>query len=134
MEYEVFEREITVSEKDLDDLNHVNNVQYVQWIQDIAKQHWEIKGSKELKEKYIWVVIHHDISYKQQAFLNDKIKLQTYVGETTFVTSKRFVNILNSQTGEILVEAVSKWCLLDADTKKPIKITKELKEVFAKQS
>lgn len=134
MEYEVFEQEVMVNKEHLDDLNHVNNVQYVQWIQDIAKEHWELRGSKELKEKYIWVVVHHDISYKQQAFLNDSVTLQTYVGETTFVTSKRFVNIINSQTGDVLVEAKSKWCLLDAETKKPIKITKELKEVFSKKN
>lgn len=131
-ENEVYEKIVKVSESHLDDLNHVNNVQYVQWAQDIAKEHWEKKASKTLKQKYIWVVVHHDISYKHQAFLNDEILLQTFVGQTTFVTSKRYVNIINNKTGAILVEVISKWCLLDAETKKPIKITTELKEVFQK--
>ncbi len=44
-------------EEDLDDLNHVNNVRYVQWIQDIAKEHWEVRATEQLKKDFIWVVI-----------------------------------------------------------------------------
>jgi acyl-CoA thioester hydrolase len=130
---ETYTHELKVTTKDLDDLNHVNNVRYVQWIQDIAKDHWEIRATDELKKNFIWVVIRHEIDYKKQAFLGDDILVETYVGETTFVTSERFVNIRNAKSGEILVAAKSMWCLLDASSKRPTKITEELRTVFHKR-
>ncbi|MCY2687701.1 acyl-CoA thioesterase [Salinimicrobium sp. TH3] len=129
---ETYTHQRTVVEEDLDDLHHVNNVRYVQWIQDIAKEHWEVRATEQLKNDFIWVVIRHEIDYKKQAFLGDEILIETYVGETTFVTSERFVNIKNAKTGEILVATKSMWCLLNADSKKPTKITEELRRVFHK--
>ncbi|WP_029034628.1 acyl-CoA thioesterase [Salinimicrobium terrae] len=129
---ETYTHQRTVAQEDLDDLHHVNNVRYVQWIQDIAKEHWEVRASAQLKNEFIWVVIRHEIDYKKQAFLGDDILIETFVGETTFVTSERFVNIKNAETGEILVAAKSMWCLLDADSKRPTKITEELRTVFHK--
>jgi acyl-CoA thioester hydrolase len=123
----------TVTEDDLDDLNHVNNVRYVQWIQDIAKEHWEVRATDELKKQFFWVVIRHEIDYKKQAFLGDEILIETFVGETTFVTSARFVNIKNAETGEVLVAAKSMWCLLDTASKRPTKITEDLRTVFHKK-
>lgn len=130
---EVYVHKRKVSEDDLDDLHHVNNVRYVQWIQDIAKEHWEVRATDQLKKDFIWVVIRHEIDYKKQAFLGDEILIETYVGETTFVTSERFVNIKNAETEEILVAAKSTWCLLDADSKRPTKITEDLRTVFHKK-
>lgn len=130
---ETYTNELKVTKDDLDDLHHVNNVRYVQWIQNIAKEHWEVRATDQLKKDFIWVVIRHEIDYKKQAFLGDDILVETYVGETTFVTSERFVNIKNAETGEILVAAKSMWCLLDADSKRPTKITEELRTVFHKR-
>lgn len=130
---ETYTHQRTVTKEDLDDLHHVNNVRYVQWIQDIAKEHWEVRATDQLKQDFIWVVIRHEIDYKKQAFLGNDILIETFVGETTFVTSERFVNIKDAKTGDMLVAAKSMWCLLDADTKRPTKITEELRTVFHKR-
>jgi acyl-CoA thioester hydrolase len=129
---EIYEKTITVNASDLDDLKHVNNVQYVQWIQDIAKEHWENRVSEEILNTCFWVVIRHEIDYKQQAFLDDELIIQTFVGDQTHVTSQRFVNILNKQTKKVLVKAKSTWCLMDYKTKKPVKISEEMLRVFYK--
>jgi acyl-CoA thioester hydrolase len=129
---EIYEKTITVNASDLDDLKHVNNVQYVQWIQDIAKEHWENRVSEEILNTCFWVVIRHEIDYKQQAFLDDELIIQTFVGDQTHVTSQRFVNILNKQTKKVLVKAKSTWCLMDYKTKKHVKISEEMLRVFYK--
>ena len=131
---EIYTRRIRVIPEDLDDLNHVNNVRYVQWIQDIPKQQWELRATPELKEKFLWVVVRHEIDYKKPALIDDELLVETYVGATTFVTSLRHVNIKNSETGEILVASQSTWCLLDADRKKPTKITEDLRRIFHKSN
>lgn len=127
---EIFEKTIIVKASDLDELKHVNNVQYVQWIQDIAKEHWEKRASEETLNTYFWVVIRHEIDYKQQAFLDEELLIQTFVGEYTHVTSQRLVNIVNKKTKKLLVKAKSTWCLMDYKTKKPVKISEEMVRVF----
>lgn len=122
----VFEKCIKVTKDDLDELEHVNNVRYVQWMEDIAKIHWQEKAPQEIQENYFWIVVRHEIDYKGQAFLGDEILLQTYVGEHTHVTSQRHVVIRNKATEKILIQAKSTWCLMNAETKRPVKITEEM--------
>lgn len=127
---DIYEKKIVVEKKHLDKQKHVNNVQYVQWVQDVAEEHWEKRATPQQIEKYIWVVVKHEINYKKEAFLGDHISLLTYVGETTHVTSVRHVIIKNADNDKLLVEARTTWCLLDAETKKPSKISEELKRLF----
>lgn len=129
---EIFEKEFEVQESDLDKQQHVNNVQFVQWVQDIAEAHWEARATDEQKSGHFWVVVKHEIAYKKEAFLGDQILMQTYVGETTNVTSVRHVIIKNKETDKVLVEAQTTWCLLDAETRRPARITPVMKRVFEK--
>lgn len=129
-EPELYETTLIVEKSHLDKQNHVNNVQYVQWVQDIAEEHWEVRASQKQKSDFIWVVIRHEIDYKKEAVLGDKILLQTHVGDSTHVTSKRHVFIKNAETGALLAKAETTWCLLNAHNKKPVKISMDLIEVF----
>ncbi len=129
---EIYEKTVTVRSSDLDELKHVNNVQYVQWIQDIAKEHWKTRASEEILNTYFWVVIRHEIDYKQQALLGDELLIQTFVGDHTHVTSQRFVNIVHKKTKKVVVQAKSTWCLMDYKSKKPVKISEEMVRVFYK--
>lgn len=127
---EIFELKFPVEKRHLDKQNHVNNVQYVQWVQDVAQAHWEARATPAQQEKLFWIVVKHEISYKQQAFLGEEILLQTYVGKTTHVKSTRHVIIKNAETKKVLVEAKTVWALMDEEKQKPTKISEELKKVF----
>ena len=117
-----------VSESDIDVHKHVNNVAYLRWIQDVAVAHWQTAASSELQKKYTWYVIRHEIDYKKQAFENEEITAITWVGEATKIRCERFTEIKRGE--EILAKARSVWCLLDATNNKPIRITKELQDIF----
>jgi len=127
---ELYQKHINVSEDDLDDQEHVNNVRYVQWIQDVAQEHWETRASEEQKAGLAWVVVRHEIDYKKEALLNDEILLETRIIDTTHVTSLREVVIKNNNSGKLLAKAKTTWCLLDQKTKKPQRISNELKQIF----
>ena len=127
---ELYQKHINVSEDDLDDQEHVNNVRYVQWIQDVAQEHWETRASEEQKAGLAWVVVRHEIDYKREALLNDEILLETRIIDTTHVTSLREVIIKNNNSGKLLAKAKTTWCLLDQKTKKPQRISDELKQIF----
>lgn len=127
---DIYEKKLVVEKQHLDKQEHVNNVQYVQWVQEVAEEHWESKATEEQKQNFIWVVVRHEIDYKKEAFLGDEILLHTYVSDTTHVTSLRHVIIKDVQTQKLLAQAKTTWCLLDAETKKPVKISEDLKRIF----
>ena len=123
-----FEIEMIVSEKDIDHLNHVNNVVYLQWVQDIATKHWNQLKDGHDTSNYVWVVIRHELDYSGQATLNDVIKIKTWVGETTGIKSIRHVAFYKGE--RLLVEAKTFWCLVDAKTLRPRRITGEILKVL----
>ena len=125
-----FEQTVTVTKEDLDELNHVNNVVYLQWIQDVAKAHWLTIAPKALTEKYIWMVLRHEIDYRSQAFLDDTLQLKTWVNWSEGVKSERAVEISNLSTGKIIIQSKTTWCLLDASSKRPHRIEKDITEIF----
>ena len=127
---QVFETQITVTKDDIDELNHVNNVRYVQWVNDAAKLHWQQNTSKQITDAYYWVVISHHIDYKSSAFLNDVITLKTYVTKSEGVTSTRIVEMYNSKSNKLLVKSETNWCLIDAKTNRPTRITDEIVKLF----
>ena len=126
------EQEITVSVDDLDELNHVNNVVYVDWVQDIAKNHWNSLVSNEIIKNYYWVLLEHQIKYLSPAFLNDRIRLKTYIEKTEGVKSNRVVEIYNLNSNKLLVNSITTWCLVNAKTNKPNRITDEIRQAFGK--
>lgn len=127
----ILEKEITVSKNDLDDLNHVNNVVYVNWIQEIAKNHWNVLVSDEIKDNYYWVLLEHNIKYLHSALLNEKIIIKTYIEETKGVKSSRIVEIFNKGTNQLLVTSKTIWCLINAKTNKPSRINNEIRKAFS---
>ncbi|MBJ6368914.1 acyl-CoA thioesterase [Snuella sedimenti] len=127
-----YEAILTVTKNDLDDLNHVNNVSYVQWVQNIAKNHWLQKASKSILDTYFWVMVSHFIEYKGEALLNDVIKLKTYITKSEGVKSTRIVEIINERTNELLAKSETTWCLIKSETKKPTRITQDIKNLFLK--
>ena len=117
---------IKVTSKDIDELNHVNNVRYIQWIQDISIEHWYSAIKNKLSKQYIWVVASHYVEYRRSAVLNDKLSIETYVEKFEGSLSHRIVEIKNSNTGKMNVKALTKWCLIDPETKRPIPIPDEI--------
>ncbi len=125
-----FQKNIIVSKDDLDHLNHVNNVRYVQWVQDIAEAHWFKNTTQGIRNQYFWVLIEHHIKYKGEAVLGDKLQLKTYVSKSEGVSSIRHVEITNTSNNKLIVISETKWCFMNAETKRPTRITEEIASLF----
>jgi len=120
----LFEQKHTVTPEEIDEYNHVNNVVYVQWMQNISDAHWK-ELSKNVKNiDYVWFVIRHEVDYKNQAVLGDEVTLRTWVGKTEGIRSVRHFEMYRGEI--LLVKSQTTFCLLDANTKKPKRITKEV--------
>ncbi|MFD1316265.1 acyl-CoA thioesterase [Namhaeicola litoreus] len=112
-----------VEAKDIDRLHHVNNVVYLEWVNEIAKLHWE-ELAKDHVQDYYWVVRKHVIEYFKSALLNDVLTISTWVGTSKGVLSDRYVEIKIGET--ILVKVKSTWCLIDAQSHRPKRITEDM--------
>ncbi|MEZ4777914.1 MAG: thioesterase family protein [Flavobacteriaceae bacterium] len=130
MNAQVFEKKIRVPSSAIDAQNHVNNLSYLQWCVDAAEAHWKNNTSQKVREKYIWYVLHHSIDYKNPAFENEELQIQTWVTAAEGVKSEREYRITRINDGKVLIEAKTLWCLLDAKTLKPTKITDEIRTLF----
>lgn len=119
-----FTESFTVEHRHLDALKHVNNVVYLQWIQDISEKHWNVLAPQPIKDNYIWVALRHEIDYHKAAFLHDRVKLHTWIGDSYGVKSERFVKIYKGE--EVLVVSKTIWCLLHAKNMKPAKINTDI--------
>ena len=120
-----FRHSINVLPSDIDEMGHVNNVVYVRWVQEVAAAHWASVASEELRSRYLWIVLRHEIDYKNPAFINNEIKGTTWVGEHYGARFERFVKLMN-QGDKILAEAKTMWCMVDAKTMRPTRITDEV--------
>lgn len=125
-----FEKLVTVIEDDLDDLEHVNNVRYVQWIQDISKEHWQTVAPATMRAGIIWVVMNHHIFYKSAAKLGDTISIKTFITKSKGAISERAVEMHNHKTNALLLRSTTEWCLLNAKTHKPMRISDAIKALF----
>ncbi len=128
----LFTHQLIALKSDIDHLNHVNNVVYVRWVQEVAAAHWDAMASKELKNKYAWMLIRHEIDYLSQAYEGDIITGETWVGETKGATFERFVEL--SKGDQILTKSKMIWCLLDSQTLKPKRVDSMMIELVKKVS
>ncbi len=126
----VFKLTIQVQPGDIDERNHVNNVVYLRWVQDVAYAHWITLGTKELTASYNWVVLRHEIDYHSAALQGDAIEASTWIDIPEGPRQKRYVSIRRVADGKVLASATTTWCLLDAVSGRPRRVTDTITSVF----
>jgi acyl-CoA thioester hydrolase len=126
----IYSYEFQVQESDIDQLNHVNNVVYVQWIQDAAIKHWSTVAPEKAQKDYVWVIVRHEIDYRKPGKSGDQIHIKTWVLNASGISSVRQVQIFRKKDMQLLVESKTTWCMLDAKTHRPVRITNEIRNIF----
>ena len=126
-----FEMVIPVLPGDIDEQNHVNNTVYLRWVQDIATAHWRAVASPNAQKAIGWVVLRHEIDYKGPATLGDEVVLSTWVGQATRLTFERFTEIRRNSDGQLLSQARTLWCPIDAQTGRPVRVSADVRAQFS---
>jgi acyl-CoA thioester hydrolase len=75
-------------------------------------------------------MLSHHIQYKGEAFLDDILKLKTYVIKSEGVKSTRVVEIYNKETGKLLITSETIWCFMTMETKRPARIPQDITDLF----
>ncbi|HEY1205778.1 MAG: thioesterase family protein [Bryobacteraceae bacterium] len=128
---EVFELPILVEAADIDELGHVNNVTYLRWVQDAAVAHWRARAPAADQAKLFWIVLRHEIDYKQPARLGDTVVARTWVGAASRLKFERHTEVLRESDGRLLAKARTLWCPIDAETGKPASVSPEVRASFS---
>ncbi len=127
----IFELAVTVKPEDIDELGHANNVTYLRWVQDAAVAHWRSAAPAEDQAKLVWVVVRHEIDYKQPALPGDEILARTWVGSATRITFERHTELVRAGDWSLLARARTLWCPLDARSGKPTAVSPEVRARFS---
>jgi acyl-CoA thioester hydrolase len=122
---------IPVDPADIDELGHVNNVTYLRWVQEAAVAHWCAQAAPEDQAKLVWVVVRHEIDYKQPAVAGDVVMAKTWVGTATRVRFERLTELRRASDGTVLANARTLWCPLDRETRRLAQVSAGVREVFS---
>lgn len=128
MAAETFHYSIGIVPDDIDHMGHVNNSVYLRWVQDAVVRFWETVAPSDAVAKHLWVALQHRIIYRRPAFLDDNI-VADVVAEGVAGARAMFTTVI--KRGEtVLAEVSSTWCCLDAVSKRPARLAREIVSRF----
>ena len=128
-----FEYPLSITPTDIDLLGHVNNVVYVRWIQDIAVAHWRAAAPLQDQDAFLWIVLRHEIDYKQPALPGDELYGRTWVGSASRLKFERHTEIRRVTDDGLLVKARTLWCPVSRHTGRPTAVRPEVRALFTNE-
>ena len=124
----MFRHPIAIEPADIDHMGHVNNAVYLRWVQEAVVRYWEAVAPAEAVAQHLWVALKHEISYRRPTFLEDGVVAEV-IAERVH-GARTFFSTLFKRGDEVLVEAKSSWCCLDAATKRPVRLARDVAAHF----
>ena len=117
-----------ISSADIDHMGHVNNSVYLRWVQEAVIDYWQKVAPSEAVTRHLWVALKHEITYRRPAFLNDEV-IATVVAEGV-QGARAFFSTIIKRGEDVLAEVKSSWCCLDAASKRPARLAKDVVQRF----
>lgn len=122
--------EIRVRGYHTDLYQHVNNSRYVEFLEE---GRWQVlddylKTSPFFQGKYFFMVVNLNISYKKQAFIDDILVVKTGIIRIGNKSGVLRQEIVNKNTGDIVVEADATFVFADK-TGKAVKFEGEVLDI-----
>lgn len=124
----MFRHEIGILPADIDHMGHVNNSVYLRWVQDAVVAYWEKVAPAEAVAAHLWVALKHEITYRKPAFLHDLVVADVIAEHVQ--GARTFFSTVIKRGEEVVAEVQSSWCCLDAVTKRPARLAKDVVSRF----
>lgn len=119
---------IDIETADIDFMGHVNNASYLKWVQAAVLNHWRKLAPPEAVASHFWVALKHEITYRKPAFLEDDV-IATVILEKVQGASAFYQTIIK-RGEDVLAEVKSRWCCLDAETRRPARLAQNVIDRF----
>jgi acyl-CoA thioester hydrolase len=120
----IYEYPISIVSDDIDFMGHVNNAVYLKWVQAAVIDYWQRVAPPEAVAAHLWVALKHEITYRRPAFLDDGVVAEVIAESAQ--GARTFFSTLFKRGEEVLAEVKSSWCCLDAATKRPARLAKDV--------
>ncbi|WP_316978001.1 acyl-CoA thioesterase [Shumkonia mesophila] len=121
---QTYEYNLDVAAADIDEMGHVNNAVYLTWVQVAVLRHWNRIAPKEAVAGHLWVALKHEIRYRHPAFLNDHVIVKVVLEKLQ--GARAFYKTMIRHGDDVLAEVNSCWCCLDAVTRKPVRLARDI--------
>ena len=119
-----FRHPIAIEPTDIDHMGHVNNAVYLKWVQEAVVDYWRSVAPPAAVAQHLWVALKHEITYLRPTFLQD-IVVAEVIAEKVEGARAMFTTVLR-RGDEVLSEIKSSWCCLDAATKRPARLARDI--------
>lgn len=125
-----FFRAMAPAPADFDELGHVNNAVYLKWAQEIATAHWFLIASPALRDAWLWVVLRHEIDYRDPVLPGDAVEARTWLGAADGPRFDRFVDLRKAGAARPAAFVKSTWVLIDAGSRRPKRVGADILSAF----
>lgn len=127
---QTFHLDFTPAAADIDENGHVNNVVYLGWMQDLATGHWRARLPAEEQNRWAWVALRHELDYRRALLPHESATAVTWIGERRGPRMDRFYRI-DGPDGEMCAQGRSEWCLIDAVSRRPVRVPEWMETMFS---
>ena len=124
----MYRHPIAILPTDIDHMGHVNNSVYLKWVQDAVVRYWESLAPPEAVARHLWVALSHEIKYRRPAFLEDVVVADVIANKVE--GAKALFTTVIKRGEEVVAEVTSSWCCLDAATKRPARLARDVAARF----
>ena len=120
----MFRHPVAIQPADIDHMGHVNNAVYLQWVQEAVIDYWNSVAPPGAVAEHLWVALKHEITYLRPTFLEDNVVADVVAEKVE--GARAFFRTVVRRGDEVLSEISSCWCCLDAATKRPARLAREI--------
>lgn len=120
----MFRYPIAINDDDIDFMGHVNNAVYLKWVQESVIAYWQKVAPADAVASHLWVALKHEISYRRPAFLKDVV-VADVIAEG-MQGARAFFSTVVRRGEDVLAEIKSSWCCIDAATKRPARLARDI--------
>jgi acyl-CoA thioester hydrolase len=128
MTSEAYHHPIGILPGDIDHMGHVNNSVYLKWVQEAVIRYWEKVAPPEAVARHLWIALSHEIQYRRPTFLDDLVVADVIAERVE--GARAFFTTIIKRGEEVLAEVKSSWCCLDAVSRKPARLAREIAARF----
>jgi acyl-CoA thioester hydrolase len=120
----MFRHTVAIDPSDIDHMGHVNNAVYLKWVQDAVVDYWRSVAPPEAVAQHLWVAMKHEITYFRPTFLQDAVVAEVIAEKME--GARAFFRTVVRRGEDVLSEISSCWCCLDAVSKRPARLARDI--------
>ena len=124
----MFRHPVAIQHGDIDHMGHVNNAVYLKWVQEAVVDYWNSVAPPAAVASHLWVAMKHEITYLRPTFLQDNVVAEVIAEKVE--GARAFFRTVLRRGDEVLIEISIFWCCLDAGTKRPARLARDIASRF----